>query len=161
MKLTYRGVSYEYNPPQVETTLGEVGGKYRGLEWRFRNPKKLPILQPTLDLVYRGVPVHQDEVAPVAALAVGAAPANFVEQATPVAVEPSGKASKLSVEAQARSLMMGHHKMIKNREQSLLSRAASEVGLGAQKAARYWNQVQGKINPSFRTSYDRSHVSLS
>ncbi|MCU0534327.1 MAG: DUF4278 domain-containing protein [Hydrococcus sp. Prado102] len=37
MKLTYRGVSYEYNPVVVETTTGQVGGKYRGLDWRFRN----------------------------------------------------------------------------------------------------------------------------
>ena len=55
MKLQYRGVSYEYNLPEVETTLGEVGGKYRGLDWRFRNLKKPPVLQPRVSLKYRGV----------------------------------------------------------------------------------------------------------
>jgi hypothetical protein len=55
MKLLYRRVTYSYNPPQVETTLGEVGGKYRGLDWRFRNLKKPLMLQPTVRLKYRGV----------------------------------------------------------------------------------------------------------
>ena len=55
MKLIYRGVSYEYNPPVVETVEGKVGGKYRGLDWRFHNLKKPPGLQPSVNLTYRGV----------------------------------------------------------------------------------------------------------
>lgn len=55
MKLSYRGVSYDYNPPVVETTQGQTAGKYRGQDWRFRNLKKAPVLQPTKNLVYRGV----------------------------------------------------------------------------------------------------------
>lgn len=35
----------------------------------------------------------------------------------------------MSTEAQARSLMMRHQHLVKNRQQSLLSRVAAEVGL--------------------------------
>jgi hypothetical protein len=37
----------------------------------------------------------------------------------------------MSAQEQARVLMMRHHHMIKNRQQSLLTRAAAEVGLDA------------------------------
>jgi hypothetical protein len=40
MKLNYRGISYEYNPPEVAVDRGTVAGKFRGLDWRFRNLKK-------------------------------------------------------------------------------------------------------------------------
>jgi hypothetical protein len=56
--------------------------------------------------------------------------------------------------------MMRHHHNVKNRQQSMLGRAAAEVGLNAE-AAEYWGHIQGKPNPSFRTSYDRSGASLS
>ncbi len=55
MKLIYRGISYELLPPVVETVEGKVGGKYRGLNWRFHNLKKPPVLQPPVNLTYRGV----------------------------------------------------------------------------------------------------------
>jgi Domain of unknown function (DUF4278) len=34
MKLSYRGVTYEYVPPSLEVTEGEVRGSYRGAPWR-------------------------------------------------------------------------------------------------------------------------------
>ncbi|MEG3849570.1 hypothetical protein QT971_28645 [Microcoleus sp. herbarium19] len=37
----------------------------------------------------------------------------------------------MSTQEQARSLMMRHHHTVKNRQQSLLSRTAAEVGLDA------------------------------
>ena len=55
MKLSYRGISYEYNPLKVTTTQSGVAGKYRGLDWRFRNLDKSPVLQPSANLKYRGV----------------------------------------------------------------------------------------------------------
>jgi hypothetical protein len=55
MKLTYRGISYEYNPPEVAVEQGTVAGKFRGLDWRFRNLKKPLVLQPPANLTYRGV----------------------------------------------------------------------------------------------------------
>ncbi|MBD2326932.1 DUF4278 domain-containing protein [Alkalinema sp. FACHB-956] len=36
MKLSYRGVHYEYTPPSLEVTEGEICGRYRGVEWRCR-----------------------------------------------------------------------------------------------------------------------------
>lgn len=66
----------------------------------------------------------------------------------------------MSAEEQARALMMRHHHSIKNRQQSMLGRVAAEVGMPPE-ASEYWNHIQGKPHPSFRASYDRSHVSLS
>ncbi|TAF57684.1 MAG: DUF4278 domain-containing protein [Oscillatoriales cyanobacterium] len=55
MQLTYRGVSYDYTPPQVNSVDSDLVGRYRGIDIRFRNPSKSPVQQPTLDLKYRGV----------------------------------------------------------------------------------------------------------
>lgn len=66
----------------------------------------------------------------------------------------------MSTQEQARVLMMKHHRQIKNREQSMLGRIAAEVGIEIDKVD-YWNHIQGKPHPSFRKTYDRSHVALS
>jgi hypothetical protein len=110
MKLTYRGVSYEYNPPAVETTPGEVGGKYRGLDWRFRNLKKPPVLQPRVNLTYRGVRYQTGEAT---------APKTAESATTPV----------LSTQDRARSLMLNKLRSLKNRQEAMLYRSATEVGL--------------------------------
>lgn len=65
----------------------------------------------------------------------------------------------MSTQEQARALMMRHHHLIKNRQQSMLGRTGAEVGFQADE--EYWNHIQGKLHPSFATSYDRSHASLS
>lgn len=113
MKLTYRGVSYEYNPPHIEVAEDKVVGKYRGLDWRFRNLKKPPILQPSVQLTYRGVTYNKNPMA-VAASAT--------EVTTP-------ETAVTSVSEQARSLMMNHDRTVKKRQQTMLSRLAAEVGL--------------------------------
>ncbi|MDJ0554628.1 MAG: hypothetical protein QNJ68_09345 [Microcoleaceae cyanobacterium MO_207.B10] len=61
-------------------------------------------------------------------------------------------------EPQARSLMVRHHHLVKNRQQSMLQRAATEVGL---EDTNYWGHIQGKVQPSFRTTYDRGRASMS
>lgn len=66
----------------------------------------------------------------------------------------------MSTQDQARALMMRHHHMIKNRQQSMLSRAAAEVGMEGEMGER-WTPLQGEPQPSFRASYDRSNASLS
>ncbi len=147
MTLTYRGVNYEYTPPAVDMQPTEEVGQYRGLEWRFRNPKKVPVLQPNLNLMYRGVAYQTGAEESVATPAYRPAP---------VAVSSKDH----SIANMARSLMMSHHQWIKNRQQTLLSRTATEVGLD-QDAASYWNHIQGKVHPSFRNSYDRSPAALS
>lgn len=65
----------------------------------------------------------------------------------------------MSTEQQARALMMRHHQMVKNRQQSMLERAASEIGVEVD--AEYWSNIQGKPHSSFRKSYDRSQSALS
>ncbi|MGE5660099.1 MAG: DUF4278 domain-containing protein [Actinomycetota bacterium] len=125
MKLTYRGVTYEYNPPQVETVEGGVTGKYRGLDWRFRNLKKPPVLQPTVNLKYRGVTYNHRPTSPTASEAASVQPNWMVAQ---------------SVAEQARSLMLNRDRSLKKRQQSMLSRLASEVGLEVNPSIHY-NQV--------------------
>ena len=55
MELTYRGVNYKPNPPALELTEGEIGGKYRGANWKHHYPRHIPVPQPMVDLKYRGV----------------------------------------------------------------------------------------------------------
>jgi hypothetical protein len=112
MKLTYRGVSYEYHPVVVETTAGEVGGQYRSRDWRFRNLKKPPVLVPTFNLKYRGVTYNK----PGAAIS----PAVTTE-----------KTPAISTQEKARLLMMENTKTSEKRQQSLLSRLAQEIGFTA------------------------------
>jgi len=55
MKLSYRGVSYEHNSPEIEMMTGAVGGKYRGATWNHKYLRHIPVPQPKVDLKYRGV----------------------------------------------------------------------------------------------------------
>ena len=106
MKLIYRGISYEYNPPVVETVEGQVGGKFRGLDWRFHNLKKPPVLQPPVNLTYRGV--------------------NYANRPTvTLNAVPTGQ----DVREKARWLMLEREKAAKNRSGAMLRRSADEVGL--------------------------------
>ncbi len=109
MKLIYRGVSYDYNPPVVEAATSSAVGKYRGLDWRFRNLEKPPILQPRANLTYRGVTYNRSNT-----------------------VAPQQTTSAISTQDKARTLMMQQTKTTRKRQQSLLSRVASEIGLGAE-----------------------------
>ena len=148
MKINYRGVSYEYNPPQVEYGDLTQSGKYRGVDVRFRNPKKTPVLQPTLDLIYRGV----------------AYTTNAVESTEITEVAPKMAAHEApapSVQDRARVLMMNHHRKVKQRQQAMLSRSDARVGVSTDEASRFWNHIQGKVHPSFGESYDRSSAALS
>ncbi|MDJ0716022.1 MAG: hypothetical protein QNJ54_17630 [Prochloraceae cyanobacterium] len=66
----------------------------------------------------------------------------------------------MCTEKQARRLMIRHHQMIKNRQQSMLGRSAAEIGLDIYDHP-YWGHIQGKPHPSFRKTYDRSTVAMS
>ena len=107
MKLTYRGVTYDYNPPKVERGEEKVGGKYRGLDWRFRNLKKPPVLQPSYNLTYRGVKYSNN----------------------PVAATTESQDAPLSVAEKARVLMLNRERATLNRDLSMFNRLADEVGL--------------------------------
>lgn len=141
MKLTYRGVSYEHQPTVVETTLGEVGGQYRSRDWRFRNLKKPPILQPVANLTYRGVKYNKP----------GTVNSKTVEPETIPAP---------SIQQKARALMMEQTRAIGNRQQSMLARSVAEIGSPV-KVAEYWSPIQGKIHPSFRAAYSRFGAAMS
>ena len=151
MKLTYRGVQYDYNPPAVETINTSEVGKYRGVDIRFRATKKPLVQQPTLDLIYRGVAYQtgdEDEVVTVAPTA---------PVSKPVADVPAVVAD---VELKARTMLMGHHRNVKRRQQAMLTRLASDVGLDTD-VTRYWNHIQGKVHPSFWATYDRGQAASS
>jgi len=65
----------------------------------------------------------------------------------------------MSTQEQARALMMRHHHLVKNRQQSMLNRAAAEIGFEG--TTDYWNHIQGKPHPTFSANYDRSGSSMS
>ncbi|HSM80607.1 MAG TPA: DUF4278 domain-containing protein [Nodosilinea sp.] len=150
MKLTYRGVSYDYTPPAVQTSVTDDAGKFRGVDIRFRTVKKAPVQQPTLDLVYRGVAYQTGTpaVVPTPAPQVAAVPA------------APAVAALVSTEDRARMSMMNRHRSVKQRQQSMLARLATEAGLPAD-AAKYWNHIQGKVHPSFWATYSRGGASAS
>jgi Domain of unknown function (DUF4278) len=56
MKLTYRGVPYEYNPCPQDMTESQILGKYRYHAWSLRYPRHMNIPQPVTQWQYRGVP---------------------------------------------------------------------------------------------------------
>lgn len=155
MLLKYRGISYDYNPPEVEMEPSKIVGRYRGLEWRFRTPKSLNVQQPTLDLIYRGVAYQSGEAPPQ----VG-----FTPQVEPT-VQPSLAQTKVPdfgppVQDLARRLLMGHHKRVQNRQQAMLSRTNAEVGLDPN-TSHYWSSIQGKVPSQNWSTYDRSAATLS
>jgi hypothetical protein len=65
----------------------------------------------------------------------------------------------MSANEKARALMNRHHHLIKNRQQSMLNRTASEIGLDVDN--QYWTNIQGKPISSFSKTYQRSNVSFS
>jgi hypothetical protein len=65
----------------------------------------------------------------------------------------------MSTEKQARSLMIRHHQMVKNRQQSMLGRAAAEIGVEVD--GEYRTTIQGKPYGGFSDIYHRSNASLS
>ena len=55
MKLCYRGVEYDYNPPSLEVRESELTGQYRGRPMTFSYVRHLPVTQPIGNYTYRGV----------------------------------------------------------------------------------------------------------
>ncbi|NJK37647.1 MAG: hypothetical protein HC835_08355 [Oscillatoriales cyanobacterium RM2_1_1] len=64
----------------------------------------------------------------------------------------------MGTQEQARVLMMRHHQLIKNRQQSLLNRVATEVGV---EVGDYHSTIQGKPREDFRADYNRSGSTMS
>jgi hypothetical protein len=55
MKLCYRGVNYDYNPPSLEVRESELTGTYRGRPVNFSYVSHVPVPQPVSNYTYRGV----------------------------------------------------------------------------------------------------------
>jgi hypothetical protein len=69
MKLTYRGVDYDYNPPVLEATESEIKCQYRGQSYHYSYVKHVPIPQPAEQLTYRGVPYQTNRQGQVVQIA--------------------------------------------------------------------------------------------
>ena len=65
----------------------------------------------------------------------------------------------MSVQTQARSLLMRHHTMVANRERSMLARTAAEIGVAVD--PKFHGHVQGKTVNDFASVYDRSRAAMS
>ncbi len=66
----------------------------------------------------------------------------------------------MSIADKSRALMVREHQQVKNRQQSMLMRAAQELGL-PEEVSHYWNPIQGKVDASSRMIYGPSHASMS
>lgn len=66
----------------------------------------------------------------------------------------------MSIQDRTRALTMRQYQQVKNRQQSMLMRAAQELGLPAE-LSKYWSPIQGKIDPTIRLIYETSHASMS
>jgi hypothetical protein len=55
MKLSYRGVNYDYEPALLEGADRTVVGQYRGQSFSVTYPRHIPVPQPIRALAYRGV----------------------------------------------------------------------------------------------------------
>lgn len=168
MKLSYRGVNYDFNPSSLQARgakqrLAEVSRTralgailtYRGADYTVEPSAQAESTGASVPagatLTYRG---FSYTVQP----AVQRVPAPVV--ATEPAVVASKKAPALSIQDQARALTMNHHRAMKKRQQVMLVRSAAEVGMTSG-ATSHWERIQETFNPAFQAAYDRSHVALS
>lgn len=147
MKLTYRGVSYDYTPNPVPPTSVFAMGKYRGATVPFRAVTEVPA-QPSEDLVWRGVHYQSGTPSPAATVA---------QPSAPVVIE---KVAVTDLSVTARNLFVRHHQRIRRREQGMMVRLAAEVGIPVEEAAKYESQIQGKVPHDFG-GYDRSSTAMS
>lgn len=66
----------------------------------------------------------------------------------------------MSIAEKSRAFMVREHQQIKYRQQSILMRAAQELGFH-EELSYYWNPTQAKIDPMMRIIYRRSHATMS
>jgi hypothetical protein len=136
MKLSYRGVDYDFSPSSLQV---------RGAKHRLNNVAKAKTLGALL--TYRGAaysiaPSTQTEsaspsVAPGSVLTYRGIRYTVqpMQQAAPAQAVTATKASVRSLEDQARVLTMNHQRATKNRQQAMLLRSAADVGMPAAAAS--------------------------
>ncbi|MBD2035214.1 DUF4278 domain-containing protein [Leptolyngbya sp. FACHB-321] len=135
MKLSYRGVDYDFNPFSLQArgakhrlnnvakarTLGALL-TYRGAAYSIapstQTESASPSVAPGTMLTYRGIcyTVQPETVQPTL-------------QAAPAQAVTATKASVRSLEDQARALTMNHHRATKKRQLAMLLRSAADVGM--------------------------------
>lgn len=101
MKLTYRGIQYDYEPTVLETTDSNLYGRYRGQTVQFQYPRHVPTPTMVHDLKYRGVAYRSDGSTPERVAKPAIAPTYPVEMTT---VDQAIKTR--SVEAARRTLLI-------------------------------------------------------
>lgn len=60
MKLTYRGVEYDHNPPMLEVSESDILCNYRGRTHRYTYVRHVPFPQSQTGLTYRGAAYKTD-----------------------------------------------------------------------------------------------------
>jgi hypothetical protein len=112
MKLSYRGVKYNYNPPTFAGSVPAAHGVYRGTAFSSEQPI-VDISVPEQELTYRGVAYHRGG-----------------NKAATRAVAMAGVANQsLNVDELARRSMTDQRMAEKHLQDSMWARAATEMGL--------------------------------
>lgn len=185
MKLSYRGVQYDYIPNELELGDSYAEGMYRGLTVQFRRTVG-SVPQPVYNLKYRGVayttgaanmpeagiestlpPVTAASETPAFATTKAVTHAEPVETISTISA-PAGQFSlpeplsaSSPIDEEMRLLAIKHHQNVRRREQSILARFETQVGLTVQDAIHFWNHIQGKPHSDAWTVYDRSQAAMS
>jgi hypothetical protein len=141
MKLIFRGVQYEYTPASVEAREDELAGKYRSSALKFRrNAAKLPVLQPALDLFYRGVSYKTGASSQLGIDEAPAfsAPADLFYRGVHYTAGSTAQTAEVaeavvapqpeSMTKQIRELVIQHRQKTAQREQSVLERFEAAIG---------------------------------
>lgn len=79
MRLTYRGIGYDYEPTLIESAESN-GGFYRGHAYSFSYPKHIPLAQRDVQMTYRGVDYRLTRAGKVESIAPIAAPASMTSR---------------------------------------------------------------------------------
>ncbi len=157
MKLSYRGVNYDFNPSSLQ---------YRGAKYRLAEAAKARSLGAIL--TYRGAAYAIEPNTQNASATASVSPAVLTYRGVSYTVQPTvqpalvpqtasvpvassvatAKAPARSLQAQARALTMDHHRAMKKRQQVMLVRSAAEIGMTAA-AVSHWERMQETFNPAF------------
>jgi len=144
MNLFYRGVQHSFNASDLNLPKEDMSdtvaiGTYRGASMRVCKTQKTLTQQPGLDLKYRGVTYSTK-------------PVMVAEASAPTTV----------TDDKVRTLVLNHHRAIRQRHQAVLSRFAHQIGLSDLSTSP---NSQGHGEPIMWTTgdrtYDRSHVAFS
>ena len=160
MKLTYRGVSYDYTPNPVPQKGSVIGTRYlsRCSGYVQRSGRATPLSR---RLIWSGAvfPIGRVPLLPLPPLWLKfwLPPQWFAEPAAPGTAVAETSTGVIDM---ARNLFIRHHQRMRRREQGMMVRLAAEVGIPVEDAAHYESHIQGKLPHDF-SGYDRSSTAMS